>query len=447
MINVARPTPENRSLDGPVRIAYLTSHYARASDSFIRGEVQQLRELGCEVFTFSIRRPSETDVVSDEIRRERENTDDILCNSPIKLLIAVGAQLLTAPVKALSALALAFRTRPPGLKPILLAVAYWVEACYLARQLRHNGIQHLHNHIGESSASATMLAGAISGIPYSLTIHGPNEFDKATILALDEKVARSAFTVVISRFGRSQLLRWCRWADWEKVKIVRCGVDRSFLDAQPGPVLDSPRLLSVGRLAEQKGQTLLVEAAAELVDRGVELDLVIVGDGPMRDQLQEAIDRFQIGHAVRLVGWKSAAEIRKLLAESRGFVLPSFAEGLPVVLMEAMALGRPVIATAIAGIPELVRDGENGWLIPAGDRHAIADAMESLLQASLEDLEDLGTAARLAVQTQHNARIEAARLLDLIAPNANSSRAAEDLTNEPSTTPVSTRHKGPVTVP
>lgn len=397
----------------PLKLAYLTSHYARASDSFIRGEVEQLRRLGCEVHTFSIRRPDEGESVSEEIERERRQTEDILCQPLGVLATSVLLTLMRSPWRFLGALRLAWKCSPPGIKARLLAVAYTCEAAHLARRLRALKIDHLHNHIGEASATVTMLAGRLSGVPYSLTIHGPNEFDKASLMALDEKLAHAAFVVAISHFGRSQLYRWTRWQDWPKIHVVRCGVDETFLEATPEPIPDSPRLVSIGRLAEQKGQLLLVEAAAQLIDQGVNLELRLIGDGPMRSHLESLIAQRGLGENVKLLGWMSDKQIRQEILQSRALVLPSFAEGLPVVLMEALALRRPVVTTTIAGIPELVEDGVNGWLVPAGDRNRLAEAIREMLLLPDEELERRADEGAERVRELHNAATEARRLLNL----------------------------------
>ncbi len=259
-----------------------------------------------------------------------------------------------------------------------------------------------------------MLAAELSGIPFSLTIHGPNEFDQPTLLALDEKIARSRFVVGISQFGRSQLYRWARPEDWPKVQIVRCGVDERFLNAPATPVPEDPRLVCVGRLAEQKGQLLLIDAVAQLVEDGVEIELRLVGDGPLRLRLEEQIRRRGLERHIRILGWRSSDEVRDEILKARALVLPSFAEGLPVVFMEALALGRPVISTYVAGIPELVVDRVTGWLTFASDSQSLAAAMRESLLISSDRLSAMGAEGARRVRELHNARREAERLLNLI---------------------------------
>jgi len=353
--------------------------------------------------------------VSDDIRREHANTEFLLGHGALaRLLLAAMKAMLRRPRRFFAAAKLALRCAPPGLKAKVWALAYVAEACLLAERLKAKGVRHLHNHIGENSATVAMLAGLISGIPYSLTIHGPGEFDQPTLLALDEKIARAAFVVAVSDYGRSQLFRWSRHADWGRIHVVHCGVDEGFLNHPPTSVSLAPRLVCVGRLAEQKGQLLLVEAAAQLAREGVDFEITLVGDGPMRGEIEKLIERHGLRDRVKVAGWMGSDAVRDQILASRAMVLPSFAEGLPVVIMEALALGRPVISTYVAGIPELVRTGESGWLVPAGSVPALVEAMRDAVTAPLATLDRMGRAGAALVAERHDARKEAAKLADLI---------------------------------
>jgi glycosyltransferase involved in cell wall biosynthesis len=230
-------------------------------------------------------------------------------------------------------------------------------------------------------------------------------------------VAAAHAVVAVSSFGRSQLYRWVGYRHWEKVRVVHCAVDDGWLAAPPTPIpAGCRRLVCVGRLCEQKGQALLVRAAARLAREGVAFELLLVGDGEMRDALEELIAASGVGGQVAITGWADGEGVRRQLAAARALVLASFAEGLPVVLMEAFALGRPVIATAIAGIPELVADAESGWLVTPGDVDALAEAMRQALHADVADLERMGLAGREAVAARHRAAVEAGKLQALFAP-------------------------------
>jgi glycosyltransferase involved in cell wall biosynthesis len=194
---------------------------------------------------------------------------------------------------------------------------------------------------------------------------------------------------------------------------VTCGLDAPFLDAEPSPAPSAPKLVSVGRLVEQKGQLVLVEAAARLRDEGIAFEIDLIGDGPMRGDLVSAIDRLGLGDRVKLLGWRSNSGVREAIRGARALVLPSFAEGLPVVLMESLALARPAISTYVAGIPELVEPGVSGWLVPPGAVEALASAMKAALLARPEDLDRMGRAGRAIVARRHDASRSASLLASL----------------------------------
>lgn len=393
-------------------IAYLHSVYARAGDTFIRAEVRQLRSFGHTVHTFSVREPDASELVSREIRDEHARTDYILGHGFLCLLLSAIRELLRAPRRTFAALKVAARCGWPGIRGRLWPFAYFFEACYLSRQLREKHVDHLHDHNGEGCAVVAMLASMLSGVPYSLTIHGPGEFDRPTLLALAEKVRRSEFTVAISEYGRSQVLRWIDPEDWPKVQVVRCGVRFDDENQEVGMVRDR-RLVCVGRLSSVKGHFILLDAIARLKAEPA-FEVVIVGDGPMRRAIEERAVELGIQDRVILTGWMSTEGVHQEIARCCAMVLPSFAEGLPVVLMEAFAVGRPVIATAITGIPELVEPGVSGWLVPAGSVDALSAAIREVLSTDRERLASMGRAGTARVRERHDQRAEARKLETLI---------------------------------
>jgi glycosyltransferase involved in cell wall biosynthesis len=392
-------------------VAYLVNQYPHVSHTFIRREIAGVEAAGVAVRRFAIRPPVK-DLVDPADLAERDRTRCILAAGKLQLLCALFLAFVRNPVRWLRAFRTAWRMGGAAGHRVR-HIAYLAEACVLARWLRDCGADHLHAHFGTNPAAVALLTRILGGPPYSFTVHGPEEFDRPESLSLREKIAGAAFVVAISSFGRSQLFRWARLEDWDKIRIVRCGVDSAFLDTGSLPVPDVPRLVCVGRLAEQKGQLLLVAAAARLADAGHRLELVLAGDGPMRPQIEEAIRTHGLGDSVRITGWLSNDAVRAEMAAARAVVLPSFAEGLPVVLMEALALGRPVVTTFVAGIPELVRDGVNGWLVPAGDVAALTSALESALGATPAELAAMGAAGAEAARAAHDAAREAAKLAAL----------------------------------
>lgn len=392
-----------------MRIAYFTGDYARASDTFIRNEVVDLRARGHEVDTFSIRRPNEPGPPSAEVAAERASTCYILSVPKVALAKAIVRTTLTRPGRAWRALVLAMRVSPTGLRPRAMHFIYWAEATYLASRLLERRIQVLHNHIAENSATVAMLASEISGIPFSMTVHGPGIFWHPARWALSEKIARAAFTACISEFCKSQCMVHSRLADWPKLKVIRCGVGREFERIVASPPPAAPRLLFVGRLCQEKGLPLLMEAMARFVRGGGRCELVVIGDGPLMPYVRSFVDDNGLRDSVKLLGWCGSAEVAAELAQSRALVLPSLAEGLPVVIMEALAAGRPVITTAIAGIPELVRP-DNGWIVAPGSVDELVSAITAATSASVEALQAMGLNGAARVHERHALTTEVDKL-------------------------------------
>lgn len=395
-----------------MRVAYLVNQYPKVSHSFIRREILALERQGIEVQRIAVR-GWDGDLADPADRRERERTRYLMREGLGPLVPAAARALQAEPARFGAALALAARMGWRADRPLPVHGVYLAQACRLLQWLRESGATHLHAHFGTNPAEVAMLTHALGGPPWSFTVHGPEEFDRPVALHLGEKLRRAAFAVAVSSYGRSQLYRWVEHRHWYKLHVVHCGLDPDFLAAQPLPPAAAPRLVCVGRLCEQKGQLLLLQAAARLMQRGVDFELVLAGDGEMRGEVQALIDTLGLAGRVRITGWISGADVREHLLAARALVLASFAEGLPVAIMEAMALRRPVIATMVAGIPELVRDGEHGWLVPAGDVEALASAMQACLRLEPDALARMGEAARRCVLERHDVDVEAARLAAL----------------------------------
>jgi glycosyltransferase involved in cell wall biosynthesis len=297
-------------------------------------------------------------------------------------------------------------------RPLPVHLVYLAEACRIVLWLRREGAAHVHAHFGTNSAEVAMLANRLGGPRWSFTVHGPEEFDKAPSIGLAGKIRRAEFVVAVSSYGRSQLYRLVEHALWPKVHVVHCGLDAAFMAAVNVPSLPR-RLVCVGRLCEQKGQVLLIEAAHRLAADGTDFELVLAGDGELRADIEALIRRYKLQDRVRITGWISGARVREEILAARALVLPSFAEGLPVVLMEAMALQRPVISTYVAGTPELVIPGEHGWLVPAGDVDALTQAVRACLDAPADVLRRMGEAAHQRVLERHDVNRETAKLAAL----------------------------------
>jgi len=397
-----------------LRIAYLTTEYPKVSHTFIRREIRALEARGVEVLRLAIRRGPMVDAAD---RDEAARTFACLGAPRLPLLRAAAATALGRPLRLLQGLGAALRMNRASDRGALRHLAYLCEAAALLRACESAGIDHVHVHFGTNAASVAQLVRRLSGgrVTFSMTVHGPDEFDAPRALGLCEKVADAAFVVAISDFCSAQLRRWSRPVDWHKLHVVRCAVDDAFFAASCPVPPQSRLLLSIGRLSAQKGQLLLLEAMQRLCADGTDARLLLVGDGELRTDVECAIRARGLERHVAVTGWVCEQELLRLLASARALVQPSFAEGLPVVLMEAMAMGRPVVATHVAGIPELVVAGESGWLVPAGNVGELVAAMRALLAAAPAQLAAMGRAAAQRVRERHHAATAAARLEHLFA--------------------------------
>lgn len=398
------------------KLAYLTGEYPRASDTFIQREVAALRTLGHEVLTCSIRTTGPEHLVGPEQREEHARTFKVIAaaRNPLRLLRA-HLRWMRQPGRYAGALKLAWKTAPKGLRGRLYNLLYFAEAAVLADRLADEKVTHLHNHIAKASCTVAMLASELSGIPYSFTIHGPDIFFEPRHWRIDEKAARARFVACISEFCRSQLMCFADAAHWDRFHIVHCGIDP---DRYAPPAEAGKRLLFVGRLAGVKGVPILLDAVKALKARHPELTLTLIGDGPDRAALEA--QAAPLGETVAFLGYRSQSEVAEALRNSDLFVLPSFAEGVPVVLMEAMASSLPVVTTRIAGVPELVTQWETGLLVPPGDAVALTEALDRLL-SDPSQRHAMGAAGRATVETEFNIHREAAHLSQLFAAYADES--------------------------
>jgi len=396
-----------------MRLCYLINQYPKVSHSFIRREILELERQGAQVLRIALRGWEQGLVDAGDIV-EQGRTRYVLKGGLLPLLMAMAGQLLRQPLRFMRGLwqvLVMWRGSDRSLAMHLVCLA---EGCVAARWISIDGSRHVHAHFGTNSAEVALFASLLAGIPYSFTVHGPEEFDHPAGLRLNEKIRRASLVVAISSYGRSQLYRWADSQDWGKIAVVHCGLDDSFLNAQTIPCTQSRTLVCVGRLSGQKGQLLLLEAMRRILDRGHSCSLVLAGDGELRPVIETRIRELGLLGCVTITGWVDGARVRQEILASRALVLPSFAEGLPVVLMEALALSRPAITTCVAGIPELVKDGQCGWLVPSGDVEQLAEAMIDCLESGEQRLATLGENGRRRVLERHDIRIEGARLLRLL---------------------------------
>ena len=394
-----------------MKVAYLTGEYPRATDTFILREVQGLRKLGVDVVTCSVRTTSADHHVGPEQKAEAATTFKILdaAKKP-SILIRSHLRAIRQPSRYLHALRLALRTSPPGIRNHVYQFFYFLEAAILVDHLRQERVDHLHNHIATASCTVAMIASAMSGIPYSFTLHGPGIFFEAHHWRLDTKIETAAFVSCISDFCRSQAMLFSAHRDWDKLHIVHCGVEPERYVAGARPT--RPTLLFVGRLAAVKGVLVLFDALKAIIKQHPDVLLRLIGDGPERSSLEARAVELGIQDHVEFCGYKSQADVAEALSAADVFVLPSFAEGVPVVLMEAMASQVPVVTSRIAGVPELVEDGRSGLLVPPGATGPLADALNKLLgDAKLRA--EMGRIGQAKVATDYVSSKEAEKLMHL----------------------------------
>lgn len=390
-----------------LKIAYLTNVYPTASTTFIRRELLALERRKASVMRIALRGWDEP-LVDQEDFRERHRTKYALRNGYAAIPVAVLGALFRKPLAFAKATFLCCKMSRGSDRATYVHFIYLGEACRIARWLRVGNIRHLHVHFGTNAAEVAMLVQALGGPSWSFTVHGVETF-----FGFAEKVRSCAFVVAVSSYGRAQLYRRLERNLWNKVRLVRCGLDIAFYNRAAQAIPKRPRLICVGRMSAEKGHFLLLDAACRLMSEGLEFELIFAGDGPLRKEIEIAIDELGLRSYIRVTGWISTTQVRQELLASRALVVPSFAEGLPIVIMEAMALERPVISTCIAGIPELVTSGRHGWLVPAGDVESIADAMKQCITAVPAALSKMGKAAREQVIRYHDVDRGSGELLDL----------------------------------
>lgn len=405
-----------------MRIAYLCSEYPAISHTFILREVDALRRRGAEITTFSIRRTSPSNLLSRADRAAFESTFAILPPRWGRLLASHLRLALTRPSVYLSVLAAALRLAPAGPRGLLWQLFYFGEAVVLWNECRRRGIRHVHVHFANVSADVALLASRIGSAveperpwSWSFTMHGPTEFFDVRHFRLAEKLRHASFVVCISDFARSQLMALSDPEAWPKLPVIHVGIPiEQFTPLNGGPPESGPEILCIGRLVPEKGQAVLIEAAARLAAGGSPVKVTFAGEGAQRAELEGLAERLGVGASVSFRGAVGQEELRSLYEEASVFCLPSFSEGVPVVLMEAMAMGLPVVSTTITGIPELIEDGLSGLLVPPGRPDLLAGALDRLFGDDALRCE-LGSRGREKVVAEFNSEASAAQLHALFA--------------------------------
>ena len=378
----------------PLRLAYLTSQYPATSHTFIGREVVAVRNLGLKLDTFSVRSPSQSELSDPALADESSRTFTVLSQPASRFIAAHLKTLVTRPGAYLRTFARALDHRPPGLRALGLSVAHFAEAVVLADEIKRRGVTRLHNHFANSAATVGYLATRLLGLPWSFTIHGISETDYPAGLLLGRKIESADFVACVSYFGRAQAMRLVAPKHWNKLHVVHCGLAFECLP-QLSEEARRKRIICVGRLSPEKGQGGLLSAFREIAQDHPETELVLVGDGPLAAELKAGATELGLDDRIRFTGRLGELDTLEQIASAEVLVVPSFMEGLPIVLMEAMAVGTAVIASRVAGIPELVHHGKNGLLFTPSNWAELSDCMRRLLRddAFRQRLADSGRAA------------------------------------------------------
>jgi colanic acid/amylovoran biosynthesis glycosyltransferase len=392
-----------------MRLAYLLNSYPMTSTTFIRREIAAIEAAGMPVKRFAVRQWDEPLVDPRDIA-EQHRTEYLLTRNLGMLFAGAVVALLTRPRAVFAAL--------PALRSLIACagggwvrhIAYLLQAIRLQTRCAALGIDHLHAHFSTNAAAVAMLCRLMGGPRYSFTVHGPDELLNPHAADIVAKARHAAAIVAISSYCSEKLHELLPESGWPRIEIIPCGLNMCEFP-HIAPLAAGP-LLCVGRLCAEKGQVEIPAAVAALAPRFPGLEIVLVGDGPMRASIEAGIAGWGLGDRVRLLGWRSNAEVRELIAASRALLLPSHAEGLPIVIMEAFALGRPAITTRVAAIPELV-DAETGWLCDPGDGEGLEAAIAAALAASPDQLAAMGREGRRRVEERHDLASIAPRLIAL----------------------------------
>ncbi len=393
----ARESPYNGPLTPPA-IAYLVSEYPHIRHAYLLREIRGLRKLGWRIETLALRHEARpAGVFTPQEQEELDRCFYILGQGAARTVAALVSAFLHHPAGCARGLAQALHYGRSNPALMLRGLFYFAEAAIAGRRIEKLGIRHAHTHYASTVA---WLVACIFPIRVSMSIHGSGEFDDVRGFWLGEKIAASEFVRAISYFGRSQLMRACPSSQWDRLEICRLGIEPSAPVERPLRERGAPfRLLCVGGMAPPRAFDVLLRALAALHNQAIYLTLV--GDGPDRPMLQNLAASLGIERQVEFAGWKTQDELRPIYAASDAFVFSSFAEGIPVVLMEAMAASLPCVAPWIAGIPELIRDGVDGLLTAPSDVDGMAAAIARLYRDP-ELCRAFGSSARKRVLELYN---------------------------------------------
>lgn len=377
--------PQNRAAQNKEAqtIAYFVSEFPARSHTFIRRERDAMIDHGTTIAMHATRRCNIEDLKTDDEKKDHESTWSIL---PIDWwsVIRTHWRLFSGrPKRYVKTLRKAFKHRLPGAKNALWSAFYFAEAGVLAERLKTIHAKHLHVHFANAGASIGYLAHQLTGIPWSMTLHGACDFEYPAGPLLKDKLESVKHAIFVSKYGMSQAMRQVSPDHWEKFKVVRCGIEPHQLlpfSQLPREFSGPPTVYCIGRLSSEKGQLGMLEAFARLREKMPSAQLKMIGDGPDGQRLLNRSHALGIGDHVAWLGAVSEQTvIDHLRHHAHVLALPSFMEGIPMVLMEAMGNGVPVVAPRIAGIPELVIHQTHGMLYHPADWQDLADRLYDIL--------------------------------------------------------------------
>lgn len=381
-----------------MKIAYITNCFGTQSHTFIRREIQQLEHAGAKIALFGIRKDPKG------IGEIQKRTTYLYPISALSLLKSNIKYFSKSPAHYIKGLVAAIISPELSLPRRAKMAYHYLAATKTADHITSANITHIHAHFMNVSASIAMYASHHSGIPYSITVHSAGTFGTPHILGIPQKIKQAQHLVMISNYN-------IRYFDnispcIHKSTVIRCGLDISKFEFSPKRIdkQQTIKLLAVGRFVEKKGFTHLIEAMQLALTEGMQLELNIAGDGPLKEKLQA--QAANLGSAVKFLGQQPSIEVRKLMLASDIVVIPSVTsesgemEGLPVVIMEAMATGRLVISTIHSGIPEIVIDKKTGYLAEEKSPQQLVDAIKNALENSNEN--DIIEAAYDKVRNEFN---------------------------------------------
>lgn len=390
-------------------LGYLCSEFPALSHTFISREIDILEQEGFRIYTASINPVKDLEKMEEGDKRRAQTTYYVKGTPKGRMAAVFLAHIVKLPrfLNVLSySLHLAWLSGPRSLKK---ALGYFAEAILVDDWARARELTHVHVHFANPAATVALIATRFGRLEFSLSVHGPDEFYDVERNNLRDKIAAAVFVRCIGYFCRSQLMRLSPPDQWNKFHVVRCGL---FRNEFPSPSRIDGRvrnILCVGRVCPSKGQAVLVEAAKILRRKNLDFHLLMLGGGEDLETIRTLVARDGLTEVVHVEGPVGHERVREELARAAIFVLPSFAEGIPVALMEAMAAGVPAVSTRIAGIPELIEDGRDGFLVDASDVDGLAAVLEKLLLGKI-DRESLRANAAAKIRSQYDVE-ENTRLL------------------------------------